>query len=209
MRVSTAVEVISKNDKSKKGISDVNVVTPEVASTTSDPEKSLFNALANGISKNHMFYGMLFPKNTFPENSYVTSNGTIIIPTSISFKDSLVLTDRYFFPFTNTGEPIDDFVNGCVELCPNYHVLVADHSSKMQNNEYDVTGGLNVVGIYHLDSAEYDTVYMDEKGSVLSSREYSEAIHNDDIVITRYLPKSYIPISSNETITAKMREYIF
>lgn len=208
MRVSTAVEVISKNDKSKKGMSDVNVVTPESTSTSINREKSLFNALANGISKNHMFYGMLFPKNTFPENSYVTSNDTIIIPTSISFKDSLVLTDRYFFPFTNTGELVGDFVNGCVELYPNYHVLVADHSSKMQNNEYDVTGGLNVVGIYHLDSAEYDAVYMNENGNVLSSREYSEAIHNDDIVITRYLPRSYTSIN-NEIITAKMREYVF
>lgn len=205
MRVSNPVEMTTNNNASPKGLSEVNVLTIETDDTS---EKTLFNALINGISKNRSFFGMLFPKNIFPEDVTITENGTILMPTSISFKDSLVLTDRYFFPFTSDGESIEDFVNGYVELYPSYHVLVVDHSSKMQNNSLDMNNSLNIVGVYHMNSADYTTVHIDENGHVLSTKEYADAQVNGDVVITRYIPKSFEPIP-NEGITDKMKYYIF
>lgn len=151
-------------------------------------DDALFYALANGISNNKPFHGMLFPINTFPSGVEKTPDGSIIMRSTLTYKDGLVQKTKVFVPFTENGDLIEDYVNGFVELYPRYHLMVLEYDSMdVANKTGNVT---NVVAIYHLNSSRYETVYVNEKGRILSTKEKYN-ISDDEIIVTRFQPMSF------------------
>lgn len=139
-------------------------------------ENCLYNLLRNGASDTNTVNGIRFPMNILPTVTGINEN-SITIKTTIDFSDGIDHIKRYFVPFTAGGEVVDECYNGYCDIYSSYHLAFLE-SGRQGNVVYK--------GIFHLNDASYENVFINEYGRIVSVTEISD--NSDDIFVTRQMP---------------------